>query len=121
MRGQNQGERSLLEERLNAIEARVSEGVRNRADLSRRLAETTIAAEEAGVQNHRLRTRVRVSTKKSVAKYPYDRGICNQARASTFHFSKSDFIPSFRHELSAVTKEAATDRRVGNIWSMTFS
>lgn len=49
-----------LEQRLSAVEARVSEAVRNRADLSRRLAETAVEAEEAGVENQRLEHRVRV-------------------------------------------------------------
>lgn len=55
-----QAERSHLEQRLNAVEARVSEAVRSRADLSRRLAETAVKAEEAGVENQRLEHRVRV-------------------------------------------------------------
>lgn len=51
-----------LENRLSAVEARVSEAVRNRADLSRRLAETAVEAEVAGVENQRLEHRVRVRT-----------------------------------------------------------
>lgn len=38
----------------------MSEAVRNRADLSRRLAETAVEAEAAGVENQRLEHRVRV-------------------------------------------------------------
>lgn len=56
----NQAERLHLEQRLDAVEARVSEAARNRADLSRRLAETAVEAEEAGVENQRLEHRVRV-------------------------------------------------------------
>lgn len=41
----------------------MSEAARNRADLSRRLAETTVEAEEAGVENQRLEHRVRVRAK----------------------------------------------------------
>lgn len=39
----------------------MSEAARNRADLSRRLAETAIEAEQADVENQRLENRVRVS------------------------------------------------------------
>lgn len=56
-----QAERWHLEQRLSAVEARVSKAARNRADLSRRLAETAVEAEEAGVENQRLVHRVRVS------------------------------------------------------------
>ena len=55
-----QAERLHLENRLSAVEARVSEAVRSRADLSRRLAETAVEAEVAGVENQRLEHRVRV-------------------------------------------------------------
>lgn len=56
----SKAERSHLEQRLNAVEARVSEAARQRADLSRRLAETAVEAEEAGVENQRLEHSVRV-------------------------------------------------------------
>lgn len=43
-----------------AIENRVLEGARGRADLSRRLAETEVEAEAAGAMNRILKVRVRV-------------------------------------------------------------
>ena len=56
----SQAERSHLQQRLGAIEARVSEAARDRANLSRRLAETAVEAEEAEVKNQKLQIRVRV-------------------------------------------------------------
>lgn len=55
-----QAERSHLQQKLGAIEARVSESARDRANLSRRLAETAVEAEQAEVTNQRLQIRVRV-------------------------------------------------------------
>lgn len=55
-----QAERSHLEQRLSAVEARVSGAVRNRAEMSRRLAETTVKAEQEGVEKKKLEHRVRV-------------------------------------------------------------